>query len=1739
MESIAIVGIGCRFPKTNNPKSFWHLLRNGVDAITEVPSDRWDIDAFYDPDPLKPGKMNTRWGGFLEQVSQFDANFFGISPREAERMDPQHRLVMEVAWEALENAGLLPGTLAGTQTGVFIGIGNYDYGLLLRKNLSRANAYDGIGSSFSIAPNRLSYLLNLRGPSVAIDTACSSSLVALHYACQSLERLECNLCLAGGVNLILTPELTVALSQAKMMAADGHCKAFDAKADGYARGEGCGVVVLKRLSDALRDRDRIHALIRGSAINQDGMSNGLTAPNGLSQQAVIRQALENANVQPAQISYVETHGTGTLLGDPIEIESLQAELMPGRSLNQPCWIGSVKTNIGHLESAAGIAGLIKVILSLQYKQIPSNLHLKQLNPYISLAGTPFSIPTECVPWSVGTEPRLAGVSSFGIGGTNCHVILEEAPLPIIQDNDIERPLHLLTLSAKTEDALRELARRYGDFLVSHPESLLADVCFTANAGRSHFEHRLAVVAESTLQLHEKLSLYAAGQQPSGLVNGDIQSKKRLKIAFLFSGQGSQYACMGRQLYQTHPTFRKVLDDCDRILHPYLKSSLLSVLDPTPDAPQLLHNTEYTQPALFALEYALAELWRSWGIVPDMVMGHSVGEYVAACVAGIFSFEDALKLIAERGRLMQSLPQDGIMAAVFADVTKVAGVVATYAKTVAIAGVNGPHNTVISGTRTDVEAILHQLEVTGIKSILLKVSQAFHSPAVEPILADFAQVANQIKYNIPQIPLISNLTGHLATEVIATPEYWCRHARAPVQFAPAIKTLHDLGIQIFIEIGPNPILVGMGSQCLPEGSSTWLPSLRQNIEDWQQLLNSLGNLYARGADINWLEFDRDYHRSRLSSLPNYPFQRKRYWVEETLEKSPQLQPPLHLWDSLVEAGRHQSHKGVSEYSLPTRFEQNQSMHKLCITYINLALKNLGAFHQIEAYTLDDLMHQFSIRPCYQQLVSRWLEIMVENGELQKKGDYFTDLLPISFDNDSIESLLKEVKKQWEGTPELVELIQRCGEHLAEILTGKEEIRALLFPGGSLDTMEKLYRDTQFSSYYNAIAKEVLQTVVKTLAPDTNLRIIEIGAGTGGTTSWLLPVLPEHRTTYTFTDISTLFLNKATKKFRKYPFLQCSLLDIEQSPQDQGYKSHSYDLVVAANVLHATRNLEQTLQNLQSLLAPGGLLLVWEVTQPLLWFDVAFGALVQPIEDKQLRQNQPFISVEQWQQLLQSQGFVKVESFPESGFEAEVLGQHILIAQAPISATLSFPAAFMVQMNAGSAQKAFRKNLISPATDLETAIHPLLGYKLRSALSNVQFESHLTNNSLLLLKDFPASGKVVLPATAQLEINLAALMEVFGSGAKTLKNIAFKEDLSLPEEETKVVQSILSPTGTEKCEFQIYSLLTTAEEREASWTLHFTGEFCNSFQVSTEEQPLTISIEEIQARCPNKVSDIEFYQTYFKRALQYEETYQGIEALWRRDEEVLAQLRLPSELAATVDNYYIHPALLDACIQIVGTSLPTQKTHNTPENGYAPVNIDTLQFYHKPGTKIWSYVILRSVETLDQEIVTANLHIFNENQEIAVSVIGLHLQPVRAQKSELVRQLETALPGHRQKILTNFICNEVAKVLNLDAPNEISVHKGWFEMGMDSLTAIEFKSRLELSVGQRLPSTLAFDYPNTEALTCYLIENVFAWEFSKVRLLESENVNTDQQNIEFADIEQLSEDELVTLLAEELTHPTEVN
>ena len=873
-SDIAIIGMGCRFPGANNPAEFWQLLRSGQDVISK--SDRW---------------TGSGWGGFIDDVDQFDPQFFGITPREAQSIDPQQRLLLEVSWSALEDAAVANSDLAGSNTGVFIGISSSDYSQLRFHYGADVDAYIGTGNAHSIAANRLSYLFDLKGPSMAVDTACSSSLVALHLASQSLKTGECDRAIAGGVNLMLSPELTQTFELAGMMAEDGRCKTFDQSADGYVRGEGCGVVILKRLADAQRDSDRILAVIKGSAINQDGRSNGLTAPNGLAQQSVMRQALANADILPSEVSYIESHGTGTSLGDPIEVNSLKAIL--GKRTGS-CYLGSLKTNIGHLEAAAGIAGLIKTVLCLQHEAIPPNLHFKQLNPLIDLTDTNIAIPQQLESWQgIG---RYAGVSSFGFGGTNAHVILgddgtvkqEEPASKQLQ----QRSLHLLTLSAKTAPALQDLVLSYQNYLEHNAETTLANICYTANTGRTHFDHRLAIAVDSQAQLKSKLAQFTAKKPAKGIAYSSIQNQKQ--IAFLFTGQGSQYANMGYELYQTQPVFRTAINQCAEILSSYLDHSLLEVLFSehpssfSPHPSSLLNKTVYTQPAIFALEYALAQMWLDWGIKPTALIGHSVGEYVAATIAGVFSLADALKMIAMRGKLMQSLAHEGDMFAVFADEATVESIIAPFAGQIAIAAINTAQSIVISGEKAVVAEVVSKLDSLGIRSKQLKVSHAFHSPLMTPILSEFKQVAESVTYFPPQAQLISNVTGNLATSEIATPDYWVNHIVAPVRFAAGLQTLEQ-ECNIFLEVGSKPILIGMGRSTVSTKSQAniWLPSLRPRKKDWQQILQSLSSLYVRGVNIAWQNVAQGLHPQKVI-LPTYPFQRQSYWLTKAVQDNSKIE-----------------------------------------------------------------------------------------------------------------------------------------------------------------------------------------------------------------------------------------------------------------------------------------------------------------------------------------------------------------------------------------------------------------------------------------------------------------------------------------------------------------------------------------------------------------------------------------------------------------------------------------------------------------------------------------------------------------------------------------------------------------------------------------------------------------------------------------------------------------------------------
>ncbi len=887
-KSIAIIGMGCRFPgRADTPELFWRNLREGVDTITEIPPERWDVDAYYDPNPDAPGKTYVRHGAFLENIDQFDAAFFGISPREAASIDPQQRLLLEVSWEALEQAGQAPHQLAGSRTGVFVGIMYNDYALLTA-NSDGPDIYSVTGNDFSIAAGRLSYVLDLQGPSITVDTACSSSLVAIHLACSSLRARECDLALAGGVNLMQLPDLIIAGSKARIMAVDGRCKTFDAAADGYVRGEGCGIIVLKRLADAIAGHDNILALIRGSAVNHDGHGGGLTVPNPLAQQAVIRQALANAQVKPHQISYLEAHGTGTPLGDPIEVRAAAAVLSQGRSKEHALVMGSVKTNIGHLESAAGVAGLIKVVLALQHQEIPPHLHLKQINPSISLQDIPAVIPTERMAWQNCEQPRIAGISSFGIGGTNAHIVLQEAPAvsdqPARAESADSYRAYLLPLSARAPAALVDLAKAYQGLLSSSEQStspLLFDLCYTACVRRSHYEHRLAMVGHSTQELVEQITAFLQGETRPGMSSGCEQASRHPKLAFVFSGQGPQWWAMGRELSQEEPVFRRTLHEFDQHFRRYANWSVLQELA-AEESQCRLDQTEIAQPALVALQLALAALWQSWGVVPGAVVGHSLGEVTAAYVAGILSLDDAARVIFHRGRLMQQATGQGQMAAVEMGLEEVQRGLVGYEDRLSIAACNSHESVVLSGDPAALEQVLQPWQERGISVRRLHVNYAFHSPQMARFQEELAQALRGLQPGPASIPVYSTATGLIASPSDFDAGYWGRQLRLPVLFAAAVDGLLTEGYDAFLELSPHPVLGAAISQCAQRRNqvAVVLPSLRRGEEERMTLLRSLGQLYTRGYSVDW---NRLYPTGgKTVQLPCYPWQRERHWKDLVAE-----------------------------------------------------------------------------------------------------------------------------------------------------------------------------------------------------------------------------------------------------------------------------------------------------------------------------------------------------------------------------------------------------------------------------------------------------------------------------------------------------------------------------------------------------------------------------------------------------------------------------------------------------------------------------------------------------------------------------------------------------------------------------------------------------------------------------------------------------------------------------------------
>jgi len=1534
-QPLAVVGIGCRFPGAPSPAAFWQMLQTGRSAISAPPA-------------RCSSRGHAVAGGYLQQVEEFDARFFRINPREADHIDPQHRLLLEVVWECFENAGIAVDALAGSRTGVFAGAGSNDYMRLQTAAGLMAGGYTATGNSLAMVANRISYAFDFRGPSLTIDTACSSSLAAIHQAAASLRNSECDLAVASGVNLILSPDATTSFTEAGMLAEDGVCRAFDAGASGFVRGEGCGAVLLQPLSQAVQQGNRIYAVLRGSAVNQDGRSNGLTAPNRLAQQAVIRTAISDANVSPAEISYVEAHGTGTELGDPIEMGALQTVLTPAGLKRSTLRVGSVKTGIGHLEAAAGIAGFIKVCLSLHHQQIPPTLNFKTPSPHIDWS-LPIEVPTACINWPRGKQPRIAGVSSFGFGGANVHAILEEAPQPAAQQLPPASDGHLLLLSARTGDALKTLAGS----TASHIQrgTSLAELCSTMAGGRSHFKHRLAVPCDDNLSLRDTLQQYAQQGETTGVSLGTATAAPG--VVFMFSGQGGQHASAGKQLYASHAPFRAQLDAAAAIMQRYWPRPLLEIIW---DAQQW--QAVDIQPALVCLQYAMAMTWIEAGVQPTAITGHSLGEFAAAAVAGVFPLEEAIRIVAKRAALVGALQAEGGMLAVFAAAGQIRDLAPSLGGEIDIAAVNGPRQTVIGGCKRQLQELATTLKAHKITTRMLQTTHGFHSPLVEPVLDEFEATVASVQLSAPTLNYISAQTGLPVSEELATPGYWRNNLRKPVNFYAALQHIATLEPAICIETGAGSTLASLTRAARLQLDTA--PGLSGDDNERKQWFATAARLYAAGAKFDAASLLG--YKTQPAVLPGYPFQRSRHWFDETgaaacstaatnaaqpINATPaaadagdsssklpgerldlgvsqtvfattvdansylaghcvgntiffpaagylaiasaaasamghpsaavslEIDQPLKLGagatarvqtivsdddgalryrivskqqNGWIEHARgaisaspgtstgtpaaeeiatgnpatqHQTHDLAEHYQrcaaaglnysgaflglleltaagntarsrsalpqgfdasgyalhpalldaclqtlaavadtgqtrtfLPASFAQFTmhrsvqpgevlqttatlhqpdgddqicaslritgaggaavaTIHKMVlkpVAALNLegamfcetwppqirhreavattnsaqgsssiqetrrgqlnsirnqllettpAAPHIAALNALEQMSVQcviaalrqlglplqtgdrvpasTLATQLCVASQHHRLLGRLMDMLVEEGVVKAESNGWTVLQSPA--HCSIVSLSQQMQAQHSGAMVELTLLTRCALQLADVLRGVADPLPLLFPSDGSVSAADIYRNSAGGKLLNSIAAAAVQLEAAELAPGCGLRVLEIGAGTGSTAASILPLLPADRSRYVFTDIAPGFLSPAKERFSEYGFVDYRTLNIENDPAGQGFAPGSFDIIIAANVLHATADMQTTMRNIRKLLNRGGRIVVIEGTRPVRWLDLTFG--LTPgwwrFEDTSLRPSYPLLNARNWRSLLYANGF----------------------------------------------------------------------------------------------------------------------------------------------------------------------------------------------------------------------------------------------------------------------------------------------------------------------------------------------------------------------------------------------------------------------------------------------------------------------------------------------------------------------
>jgi acyl transferase domain-containing protein/acyl carrier protein len=1683
-EPIAIIGMSCRFPGgANSPDEFWRLLESGTDAISQVPSDRWNIDELYDSDPAAPGRMNSRWAGFIDQIDQFDANFFGIAPREAAQMDPQQRLVLEVAWEALEDAGLTKTDLAGSQTGVYVGVHSHstDYVLHQYADPEAIDIYTGTGTAHNVIGGRLAYLFDLRGPTLTVDTACSSSLVATHLACQSLRARESQMAIVAGVNLILSPEFTIAASKMHMLAPDGRCKAFDAQANGFVRGEGCGVVILKRLSDALATGDNILALIKGSAINQDGHTNGLTAPNGLSQQQVIKRALENSGVEPSQIGYIEAHGTGTSLGDVIELESLAAIFGQRKHDQSPCYLGSAKTNIGHLEGGAGIAGLIKTVLSLRKKSIPPVVHFKKLNPNVSLENTPLTIPVELQPWKVD-QKRFAGISSFGWSGTNAHVVLQEAPTESILESTSGETDHvyLLPLSAQSKQSLHALAQAYQEFLFSEKDINLKDICYTSSVRRTSHEHRLTVTGRTHQDLSEQINGFIQGKSLSRTSVGYADPDHSHRIAFVFPGQGSQWIGMGQQLLAKESAFRDAILECEKAIGLYTDWKLTEQLENTSSS--RLDEIDVIQPTLFAIQVAVAALWRSWGIEPDAVIGHSMGEIAAAHIAGALDLENAARIICTRSRLLRRVSGKGVMAVVGLSLDEAQQAVANYVDQLSVAVSNSPRSTVLSGDPGAMEELFEELRLKNIFYRLVKVDVASHSPQMDPLLSDLISELHGLQSNAATIPFYSTVIGNINAASSFDESYWADNLRRPVLFSKMIEKLAQDNHTIFIEISPHAILLPAIEETLHHLNKRGeiIPSLLRDDEEQATILSSLGKLYTVGYPVDW---KRQYPNGRLVSLPSYAWDHQRYWVKSAPKR-----------EVIVQRDESQTLVDENHPLLGVRLPSLAHSPKSTIwqTRLDASFRNYLKDHNIEDAVKAMV---FAGTNC----------LFGEKAHLITQSNLYTPLA-LDASNESIVQLILTEENNASVSYQLYEKLTGHKDSWSKLADGQVEI-------GKVDASwfyNIRWEVKALSSQATSVAhpkghwlifsdQQGLGKEIAVLLEANGQTCTQVFHGTGNSSSKNWHYIKNVNNPDEFRQEVEKIM--AGSHLPLHGILYLWGLDAPSDEELQISSLSESQAITTTSLLH----LIQALLPIEQESSPR----VWVVTRG-----------VQPVSPTQsLSAAQSLLwgfgrgiameHPELWGGMLDLADYPSEDS---QGDDASLILAEVFKSDQEKQIAYRNGQCYVARLIRDDLQKTKTKNLtIRPdASYLVTGGLGGLGLNVARWLID-QGARHLVLTSRTGLPPKAEWDRVSSSTVGGKRIEMIRGLEAQGASVTVVK-----ADVSNANEMSRLFESFRTNQIPLCGIFHIAGLednlpiqdMTVEHINEVlrskvtgSWILH---KLTQSESASVSPIEFFVMFSSAAAIWGSKGLAHYAAANHFMDILAHYRHILGLQALsvnwgwWESGGMGKGQL---AQLFADVG---LNPMPTEQGLAAMEHLLETDATQAVI------ASVDWNKF--KP-----IYEARQKQPLLE--------HIITEAQVVRETSAS-------ETKSTLAGQLRKMSRGDQREALLSHVRRQVAEVLGLESPETLDIQQGFFKLGMDSITTVRLRNRLESSLECSLPPTVAFEYPNVEALTAFLAQEVFPSDVQEniESTSSSEIANHPEPGAKLKD---LSKDELFALLDDEMS------